>query len=159
MVFHVKQLQSVVQNVVKGLQVLHLLVEGSSNADVVEGFDFRTKLYYAPHIAFNGLAHMFIVMIGRLSYADPPEWLSAELQADIEKLTGLFLTFLHFRDVSEKVMCAEPARDLMDRIIEGPEGDNVWEAYQETDLEIRETQTEPDDEDAQMDELMASIEL
>ena len=102
---------------------------------------------------------MFIVMIGRLSYADPPEWLSAELQADIEKLTGLFLTFLHFRDVSEKVMCVEPARDLMDRIIEGPEGDNVWEAYQETDLEIRETQTEPDDEDAQMDELMASIEL
>ena len=45
----------------------------------------------------------------------------------------------------------------MDRIIEGPEGDSVWEAYQET--EAREAQAELDDEDEQMDELMASIEL
>ena len=78
-----------VLNVVKGLQVLHTLVESPFDPTVVEGFDFRTKLYYAPHVAFNGLAHMFIVMIGRLSYADPPEWLGSELQAEIEKLTGL----------------------------------------------------------------------
>ena len=42
----------------------------------------------------------------------------------------------------------------MDMIIEGPEGDSVWEAYQETN--IQETQTEGDDE---MDEMMRSVEL
>jgi hypothetical protein len=43
---------------------------------------------------------------------------------------------------------------LMDMIIEGPEGDSVWEAYQET--VTQETQTECD---AEMDEMMGSIEL
>lgn len=32
--------------------------------------------------------HMFIVMMGRLSYADPPEWLAAELKAEIEQIVG-----------------------------------------------------------------------
>ena len=71
------------------LQLLHRLILGPFESHGVQDFDFRQKLYYAPHVAFNGLAHMFIVMIGRLSYGDPPEWLSVELHAEIERLTGL----------------------------------------------------------------------
>ena len=70
------------------LALLHKLVLPSEEQDEAE-FDFRQKLYHAPHVSFNGLAHMFVVMIGRLSYADPPEWLTSELQADVEKLTGM----------------------------------------------------------------------
>jgi hypothetical protein len=129
----------VVRNVVEALQLLHRLIIGSFERSTVEGFDFRQKLYYAPHVAFNGLAHMFIVMIGRLSYADPPEWLSMDLQADIEKLTGLLFSNIPCI-VTYRKSPTEPARDLMDMIIEGPEGDSVWEAYQET--VTQETQTE-----------------
>ena len=55
--------------------------------------NLRSAVYHAPHSLFNGLGHMFVVMIGRLSYADPPEWLGADLQAEIEKITGQQLLF------------------------------------------------------------------
>ena len=74
----------------QGLYLLHKLVVPTQSDDPnASDFDFRQKLLYASHSMFNGLTHMFIVMIGRLSYADPPDWLDAELQAEIEKLTGL----------------------------------------------------------------------
>ncbi|KAH8119396.1 hypothetical protein DFH11DRAFT_1564797 [Phellopilus nigrolimitatus] len=84
---------SIVRNIKQALHLLHRLVFPSSGTNAVEGqsidnFDFRQKLYHAPHILFNGLAHMFVVMIGRLSYADPPEWLAPKLQVEIEKATG-----------------------------------------------------------------------
>ncbi|THH05276.1 hypothetical protein EW145_g4910 [Phellinidium pouzarii] len=118
-----------VQNMKQTLHLLHQLVFPSSSLNSTEGqntvnFDFRQKLYHAPHSQFNGLAHMFIVTVGRLSYADPPEWLATELQAEVEKIT-------------------EPARDLMDLIIEGPESDSVWAAYQDANHGIV---TEDDDE-------------
>lgn len=37
----------------------------------------------------------------------------------------------------------EPARDLMDLIVEGPEGDSVWVAYQDGESD---SVTEDDDE-------------
>ncbi|KAI5123947.1 hypothetical protein M0805_006361 [Coniferiporia weirii] len=120
---------STVQNIKQTLYLLHRLIFHSPTSDGIEGqnnlnFDFRQKLFHAPHSLFNGLAHMFIVMIGRLSYADPPGWLESGLQAEIEQVT-------------------EPARDLMDLVIEGPESDSVWAAYQDTGSE---SITEDDDE-------------
>lgn len=74
--------------------LLHQLVFASVSGDSAGGddinIDLRQKLYHAPPQMFNGLAHMFIVMISRLSYADPPEWLSAELQTQVLKLTGWY---------------------------------------------------------------------
>ncbi|EJD02972.1 uncharacterized protein FOMMEDRAFT_168072 [Fomitiporia mediterranea MF3/22] len=115
-----------VQNMKQALHLLHrLVIPGASSEDqCAPDFDFRQKLYYVPHPMFNGLPHMFVVTIGRLSYADPPDWLNADLQTEIEKLT-------------------EPARDLMELIIEGPESDSVWVAYQDAEDE---SVTENDDE-------------
>jgi len=74
---------------------------------------------------FNGLLHQFTVALGRLSFADPPDWLSPPGKDAMVK-TG------------------ELARDLLDTVIEGPDGDSVWEAYQ--------PQTEGEDSlDQQMD--------
>lgn len=119
----------------QALLLLHQLVVPTSIADDqdVSDFDFRQKLFYAPHAMFNGLTHMFVVMIGRLSYADPPDWLDVDLQAEIEKLTGEYLVLLPPHPAN--MLFAEPARDLMELIIEGPESDSVWVAYQDTEGE------------------------
>ncbi|KAL5485216.1 hypothetical protein ACEPAI_7858 [Sanghuangporus weigelae] len=120
-----KHAKSTVQNLKHALRLLHRLALSAPQDDLKTlDFDFRQKLFYVQHAMFNGLPHMFIVTIGRLSYADPPDWLDGELQTEIEKLT-------------------EPARDLMDLIVEGPESDSVWVAYQDSEGE---TVIENDDE-------------
>jgi len=100
------------------LRLLHLLVfTGPPSNSPAQSqtsnppYNLRYALYHAPHVHFNGVAHMFVVMIGRLSCADTPEWLEQSLQSKIDKLT-------------------DPARDLMDLVIEGPEVEAVWAAYQ-----------------------------
>lgn len=75
------------------LDLLHQLLfpdvpVSKESDDLNTDFDLRYKLHTAPHVVFNGLAHMFTVMIGRLSYADPPDWLSVDMHSDIEKMTG-----------------------------------------------------------------------
>ncbi|KAL5507293.1 hypothetical protein ACEPAH_6749 [Sanghuangporus vaninii] len=117
--------KSTVQNLKHALRLLHRLALSVPQDDLkILDFDFRQKLFYVQHAMFNGLPHMFVVTIGRLSYADPPDWLDGELQTEIEKLT-------------------EPARDLMDLVVEGPESDSVWVAYQDSEGE---TVIENDDE-------------
>ncbi|KAL5528440.1 hypothetical protein ACEPAF_7576 [Sanghuangporus sanghuang] len=120
-----KDAKSTVRNLKHALRLLHRLALCAPQDDLKTlDFDFRQKLFYVQHAMFNGLPHMFVVTIGRLSYADPPDWLDGELQTEIEKLT-------------------EPARDLMDLIVEGPESDSVWVAYQDSEGE---TVVENDDE-------------
>ncbi|KAI0311901.1 hypothetical protein OF83DRAFT_708942 [Amylostereum chailletii] len=66
---------------------------------------------------FSGLGHMFIVTLGRLSYAEAPDHISFEDKNRLEHLV-------------------EPARDIMDIVIEGPESESIWAAFQEAeDLE------------------------
>lgn len=89
---HLSSIHRVVRNIVQALHLLHELVVPAIDQPELD-FDLRQRLYYVPRIAaprvtFTGLVHIFTVMIGRLSYADPPEWLSGELQVEIEKITG-----------------------------------------------------------------------
>jgi len=74
-------------------------------------FNLRHKLHYAPHRQFNGITHMFIVTFGRLSYADPPDWVDSDGKLELETI-------------------AEMARDLLSLVVEGPECDSVWAVYQ-----------------------------
>ncbi|KZP18692.1 hypothetical protein FIBSPDRAFT_828969 [Athelia psychrophila] len=74
--------------------------------------NLRQKLHHAPHRAFNGITYMFIVTLGYLSYADPPDWVNDEGRAELEHL-------------------ADMTRDLLDLVVEGPEGDSVYAAYQD----------------------------
>ncbi|KAG8904606.1 hypothetical protein FRB99_001478 [Tulasnella sp. 403] len=69
---------------------------------------------YPQH--FNGLHHLFILALGRLSFADPPDWLPKPGKDSLVKM-------------------GEMARDLLDTVVEGPESDTIWEAYQECDEE------------------------
>ena len=77
-----------VRNLSHAMRLLHRLILAPSDDPKLADFDFRHKLFYVQHAMFNGLPHMFIVAIGRLSCADPPDWLGGDLQSEIEKLTG-----------------------------------------------------------------------
>jgi hypothetical protein len=66
------------------LFLLHHLV-----FDAKPAFNLQHSLQVAaPHRRFNGITHMFIVTLGRLSYADPPEWVESAARAELEQLIG-----------------------------------------------------------------------
>ncbi|KAG8993624.1 hypothetical protein FRB94_010519 [Tulasnella sp. JGI-2019a] len=76
--------------------------------------NLRTKLQHAAAVdplQFNGLLNVFIVSLGRLSFADPPEYVSPQARDAL-------------------LQAAELSRDLLDAVVEGPDGDSIWEAYQ-----------------------------
>ncbi|KAJ6587023.1 hypothetical protein DFH09DRAFT_1142331 [Mycena vulgaris] len=84
---------------------LHHLVFG-----LEPNFNLRQRLLYAPSRTFNGITHMFIVTFGRLSCADPPEWIDLAQKLELEATS-------------------EMAQDLLDLVVDGPEGDSIWAAY------------------------------
>ncbi|KAJ7770127.1 hypothetical protein DFH07DRAFT_266343 [Mycena maculata] len=88
------------------LFLLHHLVFG-----LEPNFNLRHRLHYAPSRTFNGITHMFIVTFGRLSCADPPEWIDSTQKVELETMS-------------------EMAQDLLDLVVDGPEGDIIWAAYQ-----------------------------
>ncbi|KAJ7178430.1 hypothetical protein C8R43DRAFT_1117814 [Mycena crocata] len=92
------------------LFLLHHLLYG-----LEPNFNLRHRLHYAPSRTFNGITHMFIVTFGRLSCADPPEWIESGQKAELEAMS-------------------EIAQDLLDLVVDGPEGDSIWAAYQVEDV-------------------------
>ncbi|KAF9501595.1 hypothetical protein BDN71DRAFT_721855 [Pleurotus eryngii] len=69
------------------------------------------KLQQAPPRYFNGANHVFIVAFGRLSYADPPSWMNKTTVIALERVIDM-------------------AKDLLEHVVDGPEGDAIWEVYQ-----------------------------
>ncbi|GLB37514.1 hypothetical protein LshimejAT787_0405650 [Lyophyllum shimeji] len=103
--------------------LLHHLVFTS-----VPFLNLRQKLHAPYHRLFHGLLHMFIVTFGRLSYGEAPEWIDRQGRIDLVSSTDM-------------------ARDLLDHVVDGPEADRTWQAYQidgegsnETDEEEMEEQ-------------------
>ncbi|KAJ6594001.1 hypothetical protein B0H19DRAFT_45348 [Mycena capillaripes] len=88
------------------LFLVHHLVFGME-----PNFNLRPRLHYAPSRTFNGITHMFIVTFGRLSCADPPEWIDPAHKLELEAMS-------------------EMAQDLLDFVVDGPEGESIWTAYQ-----------------------------
>jgi hypothetical protein len=72
----------------------------------------RARLQAAPPRHFNGIGHQFVVALGRLSFAEPPDEVSASDRTLLEQL-------------------ADPARDVMDLVVAGPESESVWSLFQE----------------------------
>ncbi|KAF9263249.1 hypothetical protein L218DRAFT_337451 [Marasmius fiardii PR-910] len=70
------------------------------------------KLLRAHARAFNGINHSFIVAFGRLSYAGASDWIDVESR---RVFTGMI----------------EMATELLELVIDGPEGDGVWLMYQD----------------------------
>ncbi|KAJ7188132.1 hypothetical protein C8R46DRAFT_10843 [Mycena filopes] len=88
------------------LFLVHHLVFG-----IEPNFNLRHRLHYAPSRAFSGITHMFIVTFGRLAYADAPEWIESAQKLELESMS-------------------EMAQSLLNFVVDGPEGDGIWTAYQ-----------------------------
>ncbi|KAJ8487175.1 hypothetical protein ONZ45_g14425 [Pleurotus djamor] len=102
---HPELADNIVQSIRIALFLLHHLVF-SPKSDV----DLVSKLQQAPPRHLNGAIHTFIVCIGRLSYAEPPSWMTPQASQALERVVDL-------------------ARELIEQVVDGPEGDAVWEVY------------------------------
>ncbi|KAL1743506.1 hypothetical protein HDZ31DRAFT_40785 [Schizophyllum fasciatum] len=92
--------------------------------------NLRHKLNHTPHQIFNGIMHVFVVAFGRLSYADAPDWVDKEGRDELQLLQGY-------------------AEELLNMVIDGPEGEAVWGTYQ-MDAENSSEAEEEDEMEAEM---------
>lgn len=95
-------------------------------------FRLRERLEHAPR-HYNGLVHLFVVTMGRLSFADVPEWVQEEDKQDLERVAGL-------------------AKDLLELLMDAPQMDAIWATYQEGPDEEME-----DDEEVEARRLAANV--
>lgn len=55
--------------------------------------DLRRKLIHTSHVIVNGVMHIFVVAFGRLSYADPPDWVDKEGKDELQLLQGACIPY------------------------------------------------------------------
>ena len=94
----------------RGILLLHYVIFRTPNGPA----NLRGRLQAAPPRHFNGIGHQFVVALGRLSFAEPPDEVSVPDRMLLEQL-------------------ADPARDVMDLVVAGPESESVWSLFQEED--------------------------
>jgi hypothetical protein len=97
-----------VAGIARGMLLLHYVIFRIPNGPA----SLRARLQAAPPRHFNGIGHQFVVALGRLSYAEPPDEVSGSDRMLLEQL-------------------ADPARDVMDLVVAGPESESVWSLFQE----------------------------
>ncbi|OCH88272.1 hypothetical protein OBBRIDRAFT_96429 [Obba rivulosa] len=90
-------------------------------------FNLRQKLLHEPGRAYYAAHNMFIVTLGRLSFADTPDWIGEQDRALLEE-------------------CTELAKELLDLLVDGPEIEQVWSAFQP----LEEMETEDDELEARV---------
>lgn len=98
----------IVAGITRGTLLLHYIIFHIPNGPA----SLRTRLQAAPPRHFNGIGHQFVVALGRLSFAEPPDGVSGSDRMLLEQL-------------------ADPARDVMDLVVAGPESESVWALFQE----------------------------
>jgi hypothetical protein len=108
--------------VARGILLLHYVIFGTPKGPA----NLRGRLQAAPLRHFNGIGHQFVVALGRLSFAEPPDEVSASDRLLLEQL-------------------ADPSRDVMDLVVAGPESESVWSLFQEEDS----NDDDDDDDDGQ----------
>ncbi len=97
-----------VAGIARGMLLLHYVIFRIPNGPA----SLRARLQAAPPRHFNGIGHQFVVALGRLSFAEPPDEVSGSDRMLLEQL-------------------ADPARDVMDLVVAGPESESVWSLFQE----------------------------
>jgi hypothetical protein len=100
--------QRTIAGIARAVLLLHYVVFRAPKGPA----SLRARLQAAPPRHFNGIGHQFVVALGRLSFAEPPDEVSAMDRAWMEQL-------------------ADPARDVMDLVMAGPESESVWSLFQE----------------------------
>ncbi|KAH9963738.1 hypothetical protein BC827DRAFT_85693 [Russula dissimulans] len=97
-----------VAGIARGMLLLHYVIFRSPKGPA----SLRGRLQAAPPRHFNGIGHQFVVALGRLSFAEPPDEVSVSDRILLEQL-------------------ADTARDVMDLVVAGPESESVWALFQE----------------------------
>jgi len=97
-----------IDGIARGMLLLHYVIFRTPKGPA----SLRTRLQAAPPRHFNGIGHQFVVTLGRLSFAEPPDEVSVSDRVLLEQL-------------------ADPARDVMDLVVAGPESESVWSLFQE----------------------------
>ncbi|KAH9037060.1 hypothetical protein EDB85DRAFT_1861707 [Lactarius pseudohatsudake] len=105
-------LSETVAGIARGVLLLHYVVFRAPKGPA----SLRARLQAAPPRHFNGIGHQFVVALGRLSFAEPPDEVSAQDRGWLEQLADL-------------------ARDVMDLVMAGPESESVWSLFQEDEDE------------------------
>jgi hypothetical protein len=62
----------------------HLIIKAKNDVRL------RERLELAPR-EYNGVVHLFVVAMGRLSFADVPEWVKGKDKQELEKVAGMLL--------------------------------------------------------------------
>lgn len=122
--------------------LLHHLVIGEDAT-----LDLRECLLRAPPKTSQGLIHYFLLALGRLSYANPPYWLDDKDKQRLVGVAGL-CSVVHSVN-SLTIRCADLARALLERVIQGPELDLIWEIYQDEGDDNNEAAMDVDDEEVE----------
>jgi hypothetical protein len=76
---------------------------------------------------------MFIICFGRLGYADPPEWIDRTGRHELESLSGKQEPGCGGLDTISMQYVLDMAREVLDLVADGPEGDSIWSLYQDAD--------------------------
>lgn len=129
--------------------LLHHLVIGEDAT-----LDLRERLLRAPAKTYQGLIHFFILTFGRLSYANPPYWLDARDRQRLVGVAGLYSAVMSSELADDG--CADLARALLERVIQGPELDLIWETYQDEGEENDEAAMDVDDEEVEAQKIANS---
>jgi len=102
-----------VRTLFQAVLLLHgILCKGSSPGTTLLSGVFYELPKSRSEVWSSSLSHFYVVSIGRMSYAPVPHWLNSQCKAMIEASCDL-------------------AHDLMGLIIEGPEEDLIWSAFNE----------------------------
>jgi hypothetical protein len=128
----------IVAGITRGTLLLHYIIFRIPNGPA----SLRARLQAAPPRHFNGIGHQFVVALGRLSFAEPPDEVSGSDRMLLEQL-------------------ADPARDVMDLVVAGPESESVWSLFQEDEGkgEERRHDEQGDGEDDAFDDEEAVMEV
>ncbi|KAF9012415.1 hypothetical protein BDQ17DRAFT_1405087 [Cyathus striatus] len=117
---------SLVYSMTKILYLLYYLIfEEDTNINM------RHKLLHTSSEIFAHISEVYIVTFSRLSFADAPDWLDESAKIELELLSE----FLN----------SDIARELLDLVLDGPDGELAWAAYQRN-KDVRPIEQEDADE-------------
>ncbi|KZT08498.1 uncharacterized protein LAESUDRAFT_811538 [Laetiporus sulphureus 93-53] len=113
-----------IEQTVRAVSLLYILVSSAEDS----ASSLRQKILNARYPQFHGIHHMIIVTLGRLTYAEPPQDVSTELRSMLDQAI----------DMSE---------EMLGLLVDGPEHELVFSAFQVPQELIGDNRTDLDDEE------------
>ena len=117
---------------IPSLNLFHYLFYGIDFDSQSLALDLRNVIFQAAaQPAFNGIDHLYIVTMARLGYADVPDWLGDQRVVLVEDVQSAYrlLSRGATRISTLLIRSSVVARELLEMLVDGPEGDLVISAY------------------------------